>query len=63
MNFVDSLDFLDRLPDHVRLEMCGIHVYDDVDPQKWKRFAERDICEISIKDKPYEYIDLSALDD
>lgn len=61
--YVDSLDFLDRLPDHVRLEMCGIHVYDGVDPQKWKRFAERDICEISIKDKPYEYIDLSALDD
>ena len=61
--YVDSLNFLDRLPDHIRLEMCGIHVYSGVDPQKWKRFAEHDICEISIKDKPYEYIDLSALDD
>ncbi len=61
--YVDSLDFLDRLPDHVRLEMCGIHVYDGVDPQKWKRFAEHDICEISIKDKSYEYIDLSVLND
>ena len=61
--YVDSLDFLDRLPDHVRLEMCGIHIYDGVDPQKWKRFTEHDICEISVKDKPYAYIDLSALDD
>ena len=55
---VKNLDFLDLLPDHVRLEMCGIHVYDGVDPKKWWRFANRDICEISVKDKPYEYIDL-----
>ena len=61
--YVDSLAFLDRLPDHVRLEMCGIHVYDGVDPQKWKRFTEHDICEISVKDKSYEYIDLSVLND
>ena len=61
--YVESLDFLDQLPGHIRLEMCGIHVYGDVDPQKWKRFTEHDICEISVKDKPYAYIDLSALDD
>ena len=59
--YVESLDFLDQLPGHIRLEMCGIHVYGGVDPQRWKRFAERDICEISVKDKPYEYIDLSVL--
>lgn len=61
--YVDSLDFLDRLPDRVRLDMCGIHVYGGVDPTKWKRFTERDICEISVKDKSYEYIDLSVLND
>lgn len=60
---VESLDFLDQLPDHVRLDMCGIHVYGGVDPQKWKRFAEHDICEISVNDKLHVYIDLSALND
>ena len=60
--YVDSLDFLDQLPDRVRLDMCGIHVYGGVDPQKWKRFAVYDICDISVKDKSYEMIDLSALD-
>ena len=59
--YVDNLDFLDRLPDYIRLEMCGNHVYSGVDPQKWKRFSERDICEISVSDKPYEHIDLSIL--
>ena len=61
--YVDSLDFLDRLPDHIRLDLCGIHVYGGVDPLKWKRFTERDICEISVNDKDYIYIDLSMLDD
>lgn len=60
---VESLDFLDQLPGHIRLEMCSIHVYCGVEPLKWKRFVEHDICEISVNDKPYEYIDLSALDD
>lgn len=60
---VENLDFLDQLSSCVRLEMCGIHVYNGVDLQKWKRFNERDICEISVKDKLYEYIDLSVLDD
>lgn len=58
---VESLDFLDQLPNHVRLDMCGIHVYDGVDPQKWRRFAEYDICEISVGKHPFEYIDLSEL--
>ena len=60
--YVKNLDFLDLLPDHVQLEMCGIHVYDGVDPKKWRRFAEHDICEISVNDKLHEYIDLYVLD-
>jgi len=59
---IENLDFLDQLPDHVRIELCGLHVYNGVDPQKWKRFHEYDICEISVKDKFSHYIDLSVLD-
>lgn len=58
---LESLDFLNQLPDHVRIELCGIHVYNGVDPLKWKRFAEYDICEISVKDHPFQNIDLSVL--
>lgn len=61
--YVDDLEFLDSLPDSVRLEMCGNHVYKGVDPQKWKRFAKHDICEISVNDKLNVYIDLSVLND
>ena len=53
--------FLDTLPDTLRLEMCGNHVYGGVDATKWKRFAEHDICEISVGDQPFAYIDLSVL--
>ena len=60
--FVESLDFWDELPHSMYLEMCGNHVYNGVEPQKWKRFAKYDICEISVHDKPYAYIDLSVLD-
>ena len=62
---VDSLDFLDLLPDTVQLEMCGNHVYGGVDATKWKRFSKHDICEISVGDYPFNpfgYIDLSVLD-
>lgn len=61
---VDNLDFLDTLPDDIKLEMCGIQIpsREAVDVQKWKRFTNRDICEIEIKG-PWEYLDLSALDD
>lgn len=58
---VNHLDFLDCLPDNLRLEMCGIRVYNTVDPKKWKRFAEHDISEITTADNPYEHIDLSEL--
>ena len=49
----------------VYLEMCGIEIYgeNNVNVGKWKRFAKRDICEIMIKDKYWDYIDLSALND
>ena len=61
--WLDNADFLDGLPDTVRLEMCGMQFYNDVDVQKWKRFKNRDICEIEVKHEYWEYIDLSALDD
>ncbi len=63
--YVDNLDFLDTLPDNIYLEMCGIEIYgeNNVNVEKWKRFAERDISEIMIKNKYWEYIDLSALND
>ena len=62
--YLDNLDFLDSLPDHVELELCGIEIYGrkEVDVLKWKRFKNRDICEIQVKDQYWEYIDLSALD-
>ena len=60
--YVDSLDFLDLLPDTVQLEMCGNHVYGGVDATKWKRFSKHDICEISVGDHLFSYIDLSVLD-
>ena len=61
--WLDNADFLDGLPDTVRLEMCGMQFYNDVDVQKWKRFKNRDRCEIEVKHEYWEYIDLSALDD
>jgi hypothetical protein len=63
--YVDTLDFLDLLPDTVQLEMCGNHVYGSVDATKWKRFSKHDICEISVGSHPhgpFGYIDLSVLD-
>ena len=59
---VESLDFLDRLPDTLCIELCGIHVSGDVSVRNWKRFAQRDICEISTGDCRFDYIDLSELD-
>ena len=62
--YVDNLDFLDSLPNHINLELCGIESYGrkEIDVLKWKRFKKRDICEISIKNPYWEYIDLSALE-
>lgn len=60
---VTDLAFLDSLPSHLQLEMCGIHVYGTVAPEKWKRFAKRDICEISAGDNPYACINLACLED
>ena len=56
--YVDNLDFLDNLPDHVELDMCGIEIYGNpnVDVQKWKRFQNADICEIAVKDPYWRYI-------
>lgn len=59
--YVKDLNFLDSLPDQLQLEMCGNHVHGGVDPRKWKRFAKHDICEISVQDSPFEYIDLSQV--
>lgn len=61
---VDNLDFLDALPDTLSIVMCGNHVHGSVDVHKWKRFAEHDICEISVYNerfKYYEDIDLSVI--
>ena len=62
--YTDNLDFLDFLPDHIELELCGIEIYGrkQVNVQKWKRFTKRDICEIEVKDQWWEYVDLSVLD-
>ena len=60
---VDNLDFLDSLSSGMKLDLCGIHVRKGVDISKWERFTCRYICEISVNDKPLEYIDLSALGD
>ncbi|MBE6592326.1 MAG: hypothetical protein E7646_09845 [Ruminococcaceae bacterium] len=62
--YTDNLDFLDFLPDHIELELCGIEIYGrkEVDVQKRKRFTKRDICEIMVKDQWWEYVDLSVLD-
>lgn len=62
--YIDNLEFLDSLPDHVELELCGIEIYGrkEVDVLKWKRFKNRDICEIWVKDRYWEYIGLSSLD-
>lgn len=59
---VEDLDFLDPLPDRLRLEMCGIRVRGAVEPERWKRFLCRDICEIYGKNGPFDPADLSALD-
>jgi len=63
--YVENLDFLDTLPDTVSIEMCGIEIYGctDVNVEKWKRFKDRYIDEIEIKDEYWHYIDLSALND
>ena len=59
--YVNNLSFLDLLPDALQLKMCGNHVYGGVDATKWKRFSKHDISEISVGDRPFEYIDLSVL--
>ncbi len=63
--YIDNLNFLDSLPDHIALELCGIEIYGQqkVDILKWKRFENRDICEISVKDQYWDYVDLSALEE
>lgn len=63
--YTDNLDFLDTLPDSISLEMCGIELFGstNVDVMKWKRFKKRDICEIMVKDKWWDYVDLSTIDD
>lgn len=60
---VEDLNFLDTLPDSVELDMCGIEVKDvgSIDVKKWKRFPNRDICEIEVRDPYWRYIDLSEL--
>ena len=62
--YVENLDFLDSLPDSIRLEMGGIEICGDekVDVSKWKRFTNRDICEIRTKEQYWDYIDLTPLE-
>lgn len=62
--YIENLDFLDTLPDSISLEMCGIELFGsaNVDIMKWKRFKKHDICEIMVKDKWWDYVDLSAID-
>lgn len=60
---IESLDFLDTLPSRINLKMCGNHVRGGVDIHKWKRFASRDICEISVGDSRWNYISLAALEE
>jgi hypothetical protein len=43
-------------------QLSLLRKYSGVDPTKWKRFSEHDICEISVGDEPFGYIGLSALD-
>ncbi|MBQ6810911.1 MAG: hypothetical protein IJO94_05870 [Firmicutes bacterium] len=47
---IDDPGFLDLLPDHTELEMCGIEFSGKypVDVLKWKRFKDRDISEITV---------------
>ena len=59
---MDNLDILDLLPDTLQLELCGIDVQNQVDPAKWKRFSQYDISEITVGDNPFNYIDLSVLE-
>ncbi len=63
--YVENLDFLDRLPADVQLDMCGIEISDheSLDVRKWKRFTNRDICEIEVKDPYWRYVDLCVLDE
>jgi len=62
--YVENLDFLDSLPDSIRLEMGGIEICGDekVDVSKWKRFTNRDIYEIRTKEQYWDYIDLTPLE-
>ena len=59
---VEDLNFLDRLPDSVQLELCGIYVRNGVDVEKWKRFESPYIDEISVGEYRWRCIDLSALE-
>ena len=61
---VEHLDFLDTLPDHIKMEMCDIQISspETVDVKKWNRVPNRDIGEIKIKvNGLWESLDLSEL--
>lgn len=61
---VDNMDFLDTLPDNIELELCGIQIpsRESINIEKWKRFTNKNICEIEIE-KSWEYLNLSSLND
>lgn len=45
---MDNLNFLDHLSDEMTLDLCGDEVHSGIDMDKLKRFAEIDICEITV---------------
>ena len=47
---LEQLDFLDALPAHIMLELCGIEIIGETDAvaAKWRRFPRRDICGIQV---------------
>ena len=45
---MDNLDFLDRLPDEMELDLCGDEVHAGVDVEKLNRFANAEISDMTV---------------
>lgn len=48
---VDTLAFLDSLPDSLSLDLCGVEVRSGFDPECFLRFAQYEICEMTVGGK------------